>query len=398
METLRKIHELLIHRQNVGFKRYLNGKVSWDQRLTGIKGFRGVGKTTLLLQYIKEKYGLSDVALYISLDHIYFTEHRFSDLVEMFVAHGGEHLFVDEIHKYPEWAVELKNVYDLYPGLRITFTGSSLLEILNSRADLSRRALMYHMHGLSFREYLNLSLGLSLKTYSLEEILEHHRDIVFTITEQVKPLKYFDKYLEEGYFPFFIDDREFYLQRLREIVNMIIDVEFPQLRGVDPLKSRKIKQLLYIIAQSVPFKPNISKLASRIGVSRNTLYEYLHILDESDLLHHLNRDTAGIALLQKPDKIYLGNPNLAFALSSGSSPDRGNMRETFFLTQLMEGHHLTYPDEGDFLVDGKYLFEIGGKNKTSVQIKGKNYAFLAVDDTEYGQKNRIPLWLFGFLY
>ncbi len=398
MEILRKIHDLLIHRQKVDFKRYLNEKVSWDQRLTGIKGFRGVGKTTLLLQYIKEKYGLSDVALYISLDHIYFTEHRFSDLVEMFVAHGGEHLFVDEIHKYPEWAVELKNVYDLYPGLRITFTGSSLLEILNSRADLSRRALMYHMHGLSFREYLNLSLGLSLKTYSLEEILEHHRDIAFTITEQVKPLKYFDKYLEEGYFPFFIDDREFYLQRLREIVNMIIDVEFPQLRGVDPLKSRKIKQLLYIIAQSVPFKPNISKLASRIGVSRNTLYEYLHILDESDLLHHLNRDTAGIALLQKPDKIYLGNPNLAFALSSGSSPDRGNMRETFFLTQLMEGHHLTYPDEGDFLVDGKYLFEIGGKNKTSVQIKGKNYAFLAVDDTEYGHKNRIPLWLFGFLY
>ena len=398
MEILRKIHDLLIHRQKVDFKRYLNEKVSWDQRLTGIKGFRGVGKTTLLLQYIKEKYGLSDVALYISLDHIYFTEHRLSDLVEMFVAHGGEHLFVDEIHKYPEWAVELKNVYDLYPGLRITFTGSSLLEILNSRADLSRRALMYHMHGLSFREYLNLSLGLSLKTYSLEEILEHHRDIAFTITEQVKPLKYFDKYLEEGYFPFFIDDREFYLQRLREIVNMIIDVEFPQLRGVDPLKSRKIKQLLYIIAQSVPFKPNISKLASRIGVSRNTLYEYLHILDESDLLHHLNRDTAGIALLQKPDKIYLGNPNLAFALSSGSSPDRGNMRETFFLTQLMEGHHLTYPDEGDFLVDGKYLFEIGGKNKTSVQIKGKNYAFLAVDDTEYGHKNRIPLWLFGFLY
>ena len=398
MEILRKIHDLLIHRQKVDFKRYLNEKVSWDQRLTGIKGFRGVGKTTLLLQYIKEKYGLSDVALYISLDHIYFTEHRLSDLVEMFVAHGGEHLFVDEIHKYPEWAVELKNVYDLYPGLRITFTGSSLLEILNSRADLSRRALMYHMHGLSFREYLNLSLGLSLKTYSLEEILEHHRDIAFTITEQVKPLKYFDKYLEEGYFPFFIDDREFYLQRLREIVNMIIDVEFPQLRGVDPLKSRKIKQLLYIIAQSVPFKPNISKLASRIGVSRNTLYEYLHILDESDLLHHLNRDTAGIALLQKPDKIYLGNPNLAFALSSGSSPDRGNMWETFFLTQLMEGHHLTYPDEGDFLVDGKYLFEIGGKNKTSVQIKGKKHAFLAVDDTEYGHKNRIPLWLFGFLY
>ncbi len=397
MEKLFQLHKMLLQRQNLSYVRSLMETIPWDQRLVGIKGFRGVGKTTLLLQHIKQNYGTSDRALYISLDNIWFSENRLVDVAEQFVQYGGEHLYIDEIHKYPDWALELKNIYDQYPDLKITFTGSSLLQILDSRADLSRRALLFHMQGLSFREYLNMTLHTEFPVYDLDEILSEHTEIADLVLSKVKPLRYFDQYLREGYYPFFIEDREFYYQRLLEILDMIIDIEFPRLRGVDPNKTRKIKQLLYIIAHTSPFKPNITKLASRIGISRNTVYEYLRILADADLLKVLNRDTVGIGLLQKPEKIYPGNTNLAYALSL-SGPDKGTLRETFFLVQLAESHKVTYTGVGDFMVDGKYLFEVGGKNKTLQQIKGIHNAWLAVDDTEYGHKNRIPLWLFGFLY
>ena len=397
MERLYQFHKMLLRRQKLDFVRSLSDRIPWDQRLVGIKGFRGVGKTTMLLQYIRKTYGFSDSALYISLDNIFFSENRLVDLAGYFVMHGGTHLFIDEIHKYPDWAIEVKNIYDQHPDLKITFTGSSLLQILDSRADLSRRALLFHMQGLSFREYLNMTLHAGLPMVSLEEILTNHTDIVGRILSGIKPLKYFEMYLKGGYYPFFAEDREFYFQRLLEIVNMIIDIEFPQLRGVDPNKTRKIKQLLFIIARSAPFKPNITKLASRIGVSRNSVYEYLRILADADLLKMLNKDATGISLLQKPEKIYPGNTNLAYALSM-SAPDKGSLRETFFLDQLSAGHEVTYSGQGDFLVDGRYLFEVGGRNKTFRQIKGVHNAFLAVDDIEYGHKNRLPLWLFGFLY
>lgn len=396
MEKLRKLHNIRVNKQKVEFTRYLYDKLPWDEKLTGIKGFRGIGKTTLILQYIKKQFALSDHVLYVSLDDLYFAENRLIDVVETFVARGGEHIFIDEIHKYNNWAVELKNIYDIY-DVKVTFTGSSLLEILNSKADLSRRALVFNMQGLSFREYLNLMTHTSFPALSLEEILREHIKIAIDITSKLKVLKYFDEYLKNGFYPFFLDNIAFYHFRLNEIISLVIDIEFPQLRNVDPSKTKKIKQLLYIIALSSPFKPNISKLASRIEVTRNTVNEYIKILAEAGLINLLSKSAYGINLLQKPDKIYLENTNISYALAE-NHPDPGNLRETFFLNQISPIHTVTYPEKGDFLVDNKYLFEVGGKNKTIRQIKGLENAFIAADDLEFGFENKIPLWLFGFLY
>ena len=397
MEKLRKIHDLRIKNQKTQFSRYLLDKLPWNDRLMGVKGFRGVGKTTLILQYIKKEFGFADEALYISLDNLYFMENRLDDLIDEFVNKGGKHLFIDEIHKYPNWATILKNAYDTYTDLKITFTGSSLLEILNSSTDLSRRALMFNLQGLSFREYLNFTLKSDLPIFKLEDILINHKNLARDITDKTKVIKYFADYLKFGYFPFFYDDIPFYHQRLQEIINLAIDIELPQLRGVDPLKTRKIKQLLFIIAYSSPFKPNISKLAERIGVTRNTLNEYIKILADTNLLNLLNRNAYGISLLQKPDKIFLENSNLAYTFSQ-DNPNIGNVRETFFFNQLVESHIVTYPDKGDFLIDNKYTIEVGGKNKTQKQIAGIDDSFIASDDIEIGYENKIPLWLFGLLY
>ena len=397
MDSLRKIHDLKISNQEINFSRYLLNNLPWNDRLMGIKGFRGVGKTTLMLQYIKKTYGLSDEALYISLDNFYFLENSLIDLVEQFVSKGGKHLFIDEIHKYNNWAISLKNIYDTYSNLKITFTGSSLLEILNSKVDLSRRALIFNMQGLSFREYLNFILKTDLTTYNLNEIIKNHKEIAIELNKSIKVLKYFSDYLKFGYFPFFNIDKEFYHQRIQEIINLTIDIEFPQLRKVDPAKTKKIKQLLFIISHSSPFKPNISKLASKINVTRNTLNEYIKILAEANLLNLLNKDAFGINLLQKPEKIFLENPNLAYTFAQ-NNPDIGNIRETFFLNQLSQKHTVTYPEKADFLVNDKYLFEVGGKTKTKKQIEGIKNAYIVADDMEFGVENRIPLWLFGFLY
>ena len=397
MDSLRKIHDLKISNQDINFSRYLINKLPWNDRLMGIKGFRGVGKTTLMLQYIKKNYNLSDEALYISLDNFYFLENSLIDLVDQFVSKGGKHLFIDEIHKYNNWAISLKNIYDTYSDLKIAFTGSSLLEILNSKVDLSRRALVFNMQGLSFREYLNFTLKTDLQSYTLNEIIENHKNIAIELTMSIKVLKYFSDYFKFGYFPFFYIDKEFYHQRIQEIISLTIDIEFPQLRKVDPLKTKKIKQLLFIISHSSPFKPNISKLASKINVTRNTLNEYIKILAEANLLNLLNKDAFGINLLQKPEKIFLENPNLAYTFAQ-NNPDIGNLRETFFLNQLSQKHTVTYPEKGDFLVNDKYLFEVGGKSKTQKQIAGISNAYIAADDIEFGNENKIPLWLFGFLY
>ena len=396
MDKLRQLHTIRVNKQEVKFIRHLYNKFPWNEKLTGIKGFRGVGKTTMILQYIKNQYALSDNALYVSLDDLYFTENRLIDVVESFVVKGGEHIFIDEVHKYNNWAIELKNIYDTY-DIKITFTGSSLLEILNSTADLSRRALVFNMQGLSFREYLALITDAVFPVFSLNDILNNHKEIAIDITSKLRVLKYYDDYLKNGYYPFSHNNLEFYHFRLREIINMVIDIEFPQLKHVEPSKTKKIKQLLYIIALSSPFKPNISKLASRIEVTRNTVNEYIKILAEAGLINLLNKNAYGINLLQKPDKIYLENTNISYALAE-ENPDKGNLRETFFLNQISNAHTITYPDKGDFLVDKKYLFEVGGKNKTKKQIAAIENSFIVADDIEFGHENKIPLWLFGFLY
>lgn len=397
MEELIKRHIALIASTPETFKRIYLSKIPWNERLVGIKGARGVGKTTLLLQYIKQTYSGNNDALYVSLDDLYFTENKLLHLADEFVAKGGKHLFLDEVHKYPNWAVELKNIYDYQPNLRVTFTGSSLLEILNSRSDLSRRALVYNMQGLSFREFLEHRHGAVLNKYSLSEILENHVAIALEIGKQIKPLQFFAEYLKTGYFPFYENNEELYYKRIGEVVSLILEIELPLLRKVEIANIPQIKKLLYIISQSVPFKPNISALAQKISITRNSLLAYMYAIDSAQIINTISKDSFGVSLLQKPDKIFLENTNFMFALGN-TSPNVGNLRETFFLNQLKENHKVTYPEKGDFLVDEKYLFEIGGKNKTKKQIKGHENAYIVSDNIEFGVENRIPLWLFGFLY
>jgi predicted AAA+ superfamily ATPase len=397
MDNLKEKHRKKIANTSTEFIRSIMDSINWDSRLVGIKGARGVGKTTLLLQYMKKHHALESTALYVSLDDIYFSDNRLVTLAEEFAKQGGRHLFLDEVHKYPNWTQEIKNIYDDLPELKVVFTGSSLLEIINSRADLSRRAIGYKMQGLSFREYLNLTLKLDLKAYTLEDILLHHIGITETILQQVKPFQFFSKYLADSYYPFFLENDQLYHLRIGEIVNMILELELPLLRGVDIAYAGKLKQLLLVIAQSAPFIPNITKLSERIAINRNTLISYLHYLQEAGLIQNLYKEAFGISRFQKPEKIFLENSNLAYTFSI-ESPNIGNIRETFFANQVAYGHNLTFPKQGDFLIDDKYLIEIGGKRKTDEQFKGIENSYIAADDIEYGFDNKIPLWLFGFLY
>lgn len=397
MTTLFEKHLRKINSTPMRFTRSIMDTIHWEARLIGIKGARGVGKTTLLLQYIKKNLPIDTATLYVSLDSIWFTENTLSALADQFVKQGGNYLFLDEVHKYPNWSQELKNIYDDYPELKIVFTASSLLEILNSRADLSRRAVVYTMQGLSYREYINLNLGLDLPKYTLTEILDQHVSIASEINKKIKPLQYFNDYLHHGYYPFFQEVPELYFYRIEEVLNLILEIELPLLRKVEVAYITKLRQLLQIISQSVPFVPNVSKLSERIGVNRNTFVSYLYFLEEAHITRNLYKDAKGITQLQKPNKIYLENTNLQYALS----PDQaniGNIRETFFLNQVSVQHKLEYIDESDFLVDHQFIFEVGGKSKNDKQIKNIKQSYLALDDLEYGIANKIPLWLFGFLY
>ncbi|MFO7882760.1 MAG: AAA family ATPase [Kosmotogaceae bacterium] len=384
---------------SLDFSRSLMDRIDWNARLIGIKGARGVGKTTLLLQYIKKNFKIDESVLYVSLDDIWFSDNRLVDLADDFVKKGGKHLFLDEVHKYPDWSREIKNIYDDFPEIHVVFTGSSLLEILNARADLSRRSLIYRLQGLSFREYLNFINHLDFPVYGLHEIIEGHEDISGKILSRTKPLKYFANYIKEGYYPFFYEDLPSYHNRIQEVVNLIIDIELPLLRNVEVAFTRKIKQLLLIISESAPFIPNISKLSEKIGINRNTLVSYMQYLQEADLIAPLYKNSYGISRMQKPDKIFLENTNIAYAINP-FTPDSGNLRETFFLNQLKYQHQISYPFSGDFLIDDEYLIEVGGKNKSAKQLSDwpENKAIVAADGIEFGHSGKIPLWLFGFLY
>lgn len=397
MDSLIKKHINLLTQTELGFERYLLDTLPWEQRLLGVKGGRGVGKTTLFLQYIKKQYGVSNKALYVSLDDLYFTEHLLSDVVENFVNKGGAHLFVDEVHKYPNWSIELKNIYDNYPQLKVAFTGSSLLEILNARADLSRRALVFELQGLSFREYLKFRHQIDFPALQLEELLENHTQIAINMNTNFKPLAFFETYLQVGYYPFFEENSIFYYKQLQEIINMILEIELPLLRKTEVSMLFKIKQLLYIISQSVPFKPNVTALANKIQVTRKTVMDILVYLSDAGILNLVYKDQFGVSALQKPEKIYLENTNFIYALGN-ENPNVGNIRETFFLNQLQQQHRISYPERADFVVNEKYTFEIGGKNKDQSQIQGLKNAFVVQDQIAFGVENTIPLWLFGMLY
>lgn len=382
---------------DVSFVRSLMDTIHWDARMIGIRGARGVGKTTLLLQYIKLHLPQDSSVLYTNLDNIWFTEHKLYDMADLFVKRGGKYLFLDEVHKYPNWSQELKNIYDDFPELHIVFTGSSLLEILNARADLSRRAIVYEMQGFSFREYLNRNLQTDFPVIRLDDIFTKHVQISALVTNKIKTLQHFPEYLKFGYYPYYNELPPLYYQRIDEVINMILEVEIPLLRGVDMAYVTKLKQLLLVLSESVPFIPNITKLSERIGITRNSLLSYLHALQESGLTYHLNKDSFGITRLQKPDKIYLENTNLMYALGT-KNVDTGTLRETFFANQVKYLHRLTMSDQSDFLIDDKYTIEVGGKDKGYRQLADLDNAFIAADDIEYGHEHKIPLWMFGFLY
>jgi len=396
MDILYEISAKLRSSVKVDFVRKIIERFDEPDRMIGIKGARGVGKTTLLLQYMKLR--LNDInALYISLDDLYFTENSFLETADTFVKNGGNILLVDEVHHYENWAREFKNTYDRYPELKIIFTGSSMLRMESSRGDLSRRAVIYPLQGLSLREYIQYSGGPEFPVFTLPQILDDHQRLAEMVWTRIKPIQKFNEYLQYGYFPFAKENMATYPIRLKEIINVILEADLPYLAEIDYSKIDKIKQLLYIISRSVPFKPNIIKLAERTGIARNTLKNYLHHLADAGLILMIYTNSKGISMLTKPEKIYMSNPNLLFALGDPGT-NKGNVRETFFINQLSVDHTVNYPKQGDFMIDDKYIFEIGGKNKDQNQIKDIQNAFLALDDLESGSLNRIPLWLFGFLY
>ncbi|MEX1188919.1 MAG: AAA family ATPase [Bacteroidia bacterium] len=382
---------------DLSYIRSLMYGIDWDLRLLGVKGGRGVGKTTLLLQRLKLMDLPSNEGLYASCDNLWFSKNTLVGLADEFSKQGGRFLFLDEVHKYPNWSQELKNIYDDYSELNVVFTGSSLLEILNARADLSRRAIIYDLQGLSFREYLKMETGYDFRRTDLETLIEEHVDIAELIVSEIRPLQYFNDYLKSGYYPFYRESLSLYHQRIEEIVSLILHIELPLLRNIDVSYIFKIKQLLQIIAESVPFVPNVSKLSERIGVNRNTFISYLYYINEAGLTTNLYKDLKGISRLQKPDKIYLDNPNLHWALSS-EKPNTGHLRECFFLNQLQYNHKVEYINAGDFKVDFKYTFEIGGKSKTAKQLGKSKHSYVIPDNIEVGNGNKIPLWVFGFLY
>jgi predicted AAA+ superfamily ATPase len=365
--------------------------------MIGIKGARGVGKTTLLLQYIKENLVTDKSTIYISLDDIWFSSNKLVDFADKFYKNGGKYLFIDEVHKYKNWSQELKNIYDDIPDIKIVFTGSSIIELLKSKADLSRRAAMYDMNGLSFREFINFSENVQFASYSLEDIITNHLKISMDICKKIKPLALFNDYLNYGYYPYFIENKLAYHSKLAETINLILETDIPQYLELETDTIEKLKKLMYVIATSVPFKPNVSKIAEKIGITRNTTKLLLQYMKRAKIVNLLYAETKKFNNLQKPEKIFLHHPNLMFCLSEENA-NKGNTRETFIYNQLESVCPVSYTEKGDFLVNNKYTIEVGGPSKNRSQIYDLGDAFLAIDDIEYGNENRIPLWLFGFLY
>jgi predicted AAA+ superfamily ATPase len=389
MNSLYQRYDLLIRNTSLNFKRYLFDELPWGSRLLGIVGPRGVGKTTMILQYIKEQLDFNST-LYVSADDLYFTSNSLYELSQEFHVNGGKYLFIDEIHKYPEWSRELKNMYDSFRDLHVIFTGSSVLDILEGTSDLSRRALVYTMQGLSFREYLSLFQGIKYPTYSLDEILHHKidRDIL------QHPIPYFKDYLKRGYYPFGIENQ--IEIRLNQIILQTLENDIPQFAKLSVGTSRKLKHLIKIVGESVPFKPNFTKLSEMIGISRNVLDNYLIYMEKAGLILRLRTDTGGIRGLGKIDKIYLDNPNLTYSLV-GDSANIGNIRETYFLNQMRVKFNVLSSEKSDFVINN-YTFEIGGKNKKQNQIEQIQNSFIVKDNIEYGYMNVVPLWAFGLTY
>lgn len=391
MEQLIANYKRLLTLTTSNFHRYMFDKVNWNGRLVGIVGARGVGKTTMILQYIKEKLDLGST-LYVNAEDFYFTSHRLVELADEFSKMGGKYLFVDEVHRYDGWSRELKLIYDYHPELHVVFSGSSVLDINKGvKSDLSRRAVIYTLYGLSFREYLELFENIKTPIYTLEEVLAHKVDM----DGDFRPLMYFKRYLERGYYPFALEDD--YEEKLKGVVTKTLETDIPEYANMNVSTGRKLKKLMAVIAESVPFKPNMVTLAEVLSVSRNNVADYLLYIEEAGLITQLRDQTGGVRSLGKVDKVYLENTNLIYALTKKEKAEIGNVRETFFMNQLRVVDEPITSPVSDFLV-GERTFEVGGRNKKQKQIKDVENAFVVKDDIEYGGLNIIPLWQFGLLY
>ena len=389
MENLIKIFKKLLKETDIRFQRYLYHEIDWENRIVGIRGPRGVGKTTLMLQHIKKEMNTADV-LYVNADDIYFSNHRLLDLAERLVQRGIHHLYIDEIHKYKDWSKELKLIYDYYSELKVVFSGSSVLDLNKGTSDLSRRAVIYHLYGLSFREYLSLYQGLDIPVFSLDEIVAGKPETIDIST----PIRHFEDYLKRGYYPF-AQDRGFEA-KLRQIINLTLESDIPVFAEMPASMGRKFKQLLAIIAESVPFKPNMSKLAEIIGTGRNQMPDYFQYIEDAGMIVQLRNETGGIRGLGKVNKVYLDNTNLIYSLAENEA-NIGNLRETFFLNQMRVNNPVISSSISDFQI-GERTFEIGGKNKGKKQIESAKEGYIVKDQIEYSSGNILPLWWFGLNY
>lgn len=389
MEQLQATFHKLLRETSTTFHRYMYDRINWDARMIGLMGPRGIGKTTLILQHIKEQLA-SNETLYVQTEDFYFASHRLTELADAFVKTGGKYLFIDEIHKYKDWSRELKLIYDYHKELHVVFTGSSVLDIAKGAFDLSRRALMYEMQGLSYREYLELFHDIKFPVCKLQQLLQQEVEI----PNGFLPLQHFADYLQRGYYPFADGDINQYIQ---QVVNATIETDIPQYADLSVSTARKLKRLLAIIAQSAPFKPNMSQIGGQLEVSRNNIADLCTYLEKAGLISQLRTSTNGIQGLGKVDKIYLDNPTLIYTLGN-HNVEIGTVRETFFFNQTRSLMPVTVSPISDFLIESKYTFEVGGKKKKQRQLQDIENGYVVKDDIETGYGNIIPLWMFGMLY
>jgi predicted AAA+ superfamily ATPase len=389
MEALFQYSNQLIANVDITFTRYAYAKINWENRMLGLIGPRGIGKTTLVLQYIKRNLNLQET-LYVTAEDFYFAKNRLTDLANEFVKSGGKYLFIDEIHKYPDWSKELKLIYDYHQELKVVFTGSSVLDIKKGSSDLSRRAVVHAMQGLSFREYLLLFHQTEVPTYSIDEII----NLQVSVPQIPHPLPLFTDYLKKGYYPFSLED-DFEL-KLKQVINQTLETDIPTYAQMNVSTGRKLKQLLAIVAQGVPFKPNMSKIAEMLNISRNNIADYLLYMEDAGMISQLRNQTGGVRALGKVEKLYLENTNLIYSIAA-ENQNKGNVRETFFLNQLKVNYQVNASLLADFTIEAMD-FEVGGKNKGLKQIKNAEKGYIVKDNIESGYLNTIPLWHFGLMY
>ena len=395
IDYLYQVSNRKINLISLDYKRPLYYEINWDNRLIGIKGPKGVGKSTLILQHIKETFTDRSKVLYVSLDNIWFSTNNLTEVVEYHYSHGGTHIFLDEVHKYKNWQTVVKNIYDDYPNLHIVYTGSSVLKIKSAEGDLSRRLRSYEMNGLSFREYLSFEGIMNCPAIEWEDLLANHVTLASEIASRIKVLPHFERYLASGYYPFYKEEGDGYLSRVQEMVAQTIEADIPAVEDVEYETLQKLKKLLVILSNQVPFIPKMNDFYQEMQTTREQGLKLLGILEDAKLISTLKTPAKALKHLSAPNKIYLDNTNMMYALSENAQI--GTIREIFFMNQVSQTRTVALPEKGDFKVDGKYLFEIGGRKKSYEQIKNEADSYLAVDDIETGNGHRIPLWLFGFL-